>query len=128
MNNNTIEMLEFNKIKANLAEYAISQAGKRMIVKLQPSLDSATIERWLEETTEAVQLHGGGSGAPLHSLDGIALVMEKLGKTSVLLTEDITVIYDLLTAGKRMKKFMKNKAHLAPRVSSYALSIAELDD
>ena len=128
MNNTTFELLEFNKIKANLAEYAISREGKGMIEKLEPSLDSATIEVWLKETTEALQLYGGGSSTPLHSLAGIAQVMEKLGKTSVLLTEDITVIYDLLVAGQRMKRFMKNKAHQAPLVSSYALSIAELDD
>jgi MutS2 family protein len=128
MNNTTFEMLEFDKIKANLAEYAISRAGKGMLEELQPSLDSSIIEGWLEETTEAVQLHGGGSSGPLHSLAGIEQVMEKLGKTSLLLTEDITVIYDLLVAGKKMKKFMQNKVHLAPRVSSYALSITELDD
>lgn len=119
--------LEFNEIKETLKTYAISDLGKRRIEELEPITDKVRIERWLEETTEGVQLLSGGSSAPLHALTGIEKVMEKLGKVSALSTEDIITIYGLLIEGDRMKKYMKERMLIAPHLAAYALSISELD-
>ena len=53
MNQNTLEILEFEKIKTELKGYALSDMAKKAIEKLEPSLDKRKIEQWLLETTEA---------------------------------------------------------------------------
>mgnify|MGYP001086786878 FL=1 len=44
MNQNTLEILEFEKIKTELKGYALSDMAKKAIEKLEPSLDKRKIE------------------------------------------------------------------------------------
>ena len=80
MNQNALEILEFEKIRTELKGYALSDMAKEVIDKLEPSLDKRKIERWLLETTEARNIVDRSSSVPLHSLTGIDKIKEKLGK------------------------------------------------
>lgn len=128
MNRMTVEMMEYDRIKEELMELAVSEQGRALIQRLQPSVDICQVERWLKETTEAKNLFGRFSGIPLHSLTGVEGILAKIDKDGILGAEELSCISGLLKDGKKLKAFMKEKQHLAPNVSSYALSISELDD
>lgn len=128
MNKTTINLLEYDKIKERLAEFAVSDFGKKMAVELQPSLDIRVIEQNLLETTEAGALVNQSSSVPLHSLTGIPNILDKLSKGLILEKEELLTVADFLRDGRRLKRFMKEKEYTAPIVSSYAFSICELDD
>lgn len=128
MNSNAMKLLEFDKIKAQLKEYAVSELGKEHIEKLNPSIDISIIEGWMKQTTEARAIVDKSSSIPLNSLQGIDKVMTKLGMGNILQPEELTVILGLLKAGTRVKRFMQDKSSIAPMVSSYALSMFELED
>lgn len=128
LNINTINILEYDKIKEILKTYALSEGAKEMIDKLHPSIDLAAIEKNLQETTETRAIADRSSSVPLHSLTGINNIKEKLGKGVNLTPEELEVIYNLLRDGYKLKRFMKDKSDAAPNVSTYALSIYELDD
>lgn len=128
MNKTAVELLEFNKIKEILKEYAISDLGKNLIEKLEPAFEIDKIEHWLRETTEAKKILGSGSSVPIHSLKEIDVILSKFGKGGVLFPEEFTAIAGLIKDSKRLKVFMKDRELIAPCVTSYALSIFELDD
>ncbi|WP_432405225.1 endonuclease MutS2 [Wukongibacter sp. M2B1] len=128
MNNNTIKMLEYDKIKEILMGYALSEEGKDLVKKLEPSIDIYIIENWLEETTEAKGLLESNFRVPLHSLTGISKIMEKLDIDYTLNPEEMILILDFIRNASRMKNFMKSKNLIAPRICTYAMSIDELED
>lgn len=128
MNNKTVELLEYDKIKEILKSYAISDLGKEMVEKLEPYVDVNLIEKYISETTEARAIVNITSSIPIHSLSGIKNVKQKLGKGAVLSPEELDVIAGLLKDTKKLKRFMKDKESAAPTISQYALSIYELND
>jgi DNA mismatch repair protein MutS2 len=128
MHEETMILLEYDKVIDRLADFAVSALGKKMIRNLEPSVRQAVVEAKLAETTEARAIVDLTSSIPLHSLTGIEDVMGKLGKGMVLVPEELTQLCSLLGEGKKLKRFMKDKNHLAPAVSSYVLSISDLDD
>ena len=124
--NNSINILEFNKIKDILKTYTVSDRAKDMINKIEPSLDINLIERWLKETSEAKIILNSGSNLPLHSLSGIDNILLKLNKESILNEVELDTLNILFKDGAKLKLFMENKESLAPMVSTYTHSITEL--
>ncbi len=130
MNQNALEILEFEKIRTELKGYALSDMAKEVIDKLEPSLDKRKIERWLLETTEARNIVDRSSSVPLHSLTGIDKIKEKLGKTAALQPEELEAMASFLKDCIKLRNFMLREdfQYLAPNISSYAVSIYELED
>lgn len=130
MNQNALEILEFEKIRTELKGYALSDMAKEVIDKLEPSLDKRKIERWLLETTEARNIVDRSSSVPLHSLTGIDKIKEKLGKTAALQPEELEAMASFLKDCIKLRNFMLREdfQYLAPNISSYAASIYELED
>lgn len=128
MNGNSLKLLEFDKVIGQLAEYAVSDQGKAQIRRLVPSTDIKIIENWIDETTEARMIIDMGSGIPIHSLSGVGHSMNKLEKAAALSCEELSVILGFLQEAGRLKKFMQRRESVAPRISTYALSINPLED
>lgn len=128
MNNKTIELLEYNKIKEILKSYALSEMAKDAIEALEPSVDKNRIETAMKETTEARAIVNISSSIPLHSLAGIKNIKDKIEKSVILSPEDLEVLCGLLKEIKKLKVFMNNKQYNAPTISSYIYSAYELDD
>lgn len=126
MNNNTMNILEYNKIIETVKAYALSEMAKDMIDKLQPELSLNSIARNLQETTEARAIVDRSSSVPLHGLKGIKNIKDKLNKGTNLTPEELETIGGLLRDGKKLKRFMLDKEQAAPKVSTYAYSISEL--
>lgn len=127
LNKNTIEVLEFNRIKESLKTYALSDMAKDMIDKLEPYVDINIIQRYMQETSEARAVVDRSSSVPLHGLLEVKNIKDKIKKGMNLLPEELESICGVLREGKKLKKFMSDKAYEAPLISSYALSIYELD-
>ncbi len=128
MNKKTIELLEYDKIKGILKNYALSDLAKEEIDKLEPYTDINLIEKHMKETTEARAIVDINSSIPIHSLVGISNIKQKIKKGIVLNPEDLEVIAGLLREVTKLKRFMSGKEYIAPAISSYALSTFELDD
>lgn len=95
---------------------------------LEPDVDINFINKNINETTEARNIVNITSSIPIHSLNGIYGVKQKLEKELVLSPEDFNIISGLLKDTKKLKRFMGDKELVAPTISSYANSISELDD
>lgn len=128
MNYKTIELLEYNKIKEILKSYALSDYGKETIDKLEPSVDINFIEKNMKETSEARAIADISSSVPIHSLNGMKNIKQKIAKSGMLLPEDLEIIAGLLREIKKLKRFMADKDYAAPTISLYALSTYELNE
>ena len=128
MNKHGMEILEFNKIKEILRDYAISEQGKDMIDGLKPYDDINLIKKYLLETTEARNIVDISSSIPIHSLSGMKNIIVKLKRQEILQAVELEVILTFIEEGQRLKRFMKGKTDAAPNISTYALSISDLND
>ncbi|WP_053366740.1 endonuclease MutS2 [Bacillus sp. FJAT-27245] len=126
MNNHTFTALDFCKIKEKLAAYALTGAGKAMIASLVPSTNLKQIRALLDELAEAEQIMVISTSVPVHGLEGIDSLLEALNKGAALRPDQFSRLYDFLDCCGKMKRFMKDKGYVAPRVSSYIYSIDDL--
>lgn len=128
MNSTAIKILEFDKIKNLLKNYTVSNLGRDLIDKLEPSLNINTILSWMNETSETCAILQRSGSVPIHSLNGMENIFGKLGKGNNLLPEEFDAILGLLQEVGKLKRFMKDKSAVAPIVSSFALSAYELEE
>ncbi|MGB7999555.1 MAG: endonuclease MutS2 [Anaerobacillus sp.] len=128
MNEKTIVTLEFDKIRNEVAHYALSEEAKREIQMLTPTYDAHVVKNRLNETSEAKAIVMKSSSIPLHGLHGIIRVINQLNKGVALRPDQLTTVLDLIESGRKMKQFMIGKEWLAPTVSSYVYSLYELSD
>ena len=120
--------MEFNKIKEELAHFALTQEGKTELLKLVPSTHKRQIEMRLDEVSEAVLILEKSASVPIHALDGVEKIVSNLNKGVPLKLEGLTKLYYFLDACKKLKRYMNDKQWIAPRVSAYVFSIEEIPE
>lgn len=128
LNTQTMNMLEYNKIKEQLASFALNRATKEQIEKLQPSSNLSVIQSWMLDTTEAKRILEKSASVPIANLNGLEQVLEIPKKGLNLSPEQLTLIFGLLENVSRMQRFMRDKTSVGPSVSSYAYSMFDLSD
>lgn len=128
MNEHALKMLEFDKVIEHLKSFAQNEMTKQKIEKLVPHTDLSVIETWLNETSEAKAIIEKSSSVPIANLNGMEHVLKLAEKGISLSPEQLSFIFDLLENVERLQRFMKDKAFLAPNVSSYAYSMFPLPE
>jgi len=128
LNQQTIEVLQFNQVKERVAAYAISELGKEACLALEASTNRKQIEAWLNEVTEAKRILEISSSVPIHGLKGMQTILGGLNKGVPLRPDQFTVLQDLLTCIERLKRFMKDKEYAAPVISAYVYSLENLEE
>ncbi|MGV3464488.1 MAG: endonuclease MutS2 [Heyndrickxia sp.] len=126
MNQNTFNILEYNGIKEEAAHFALTDIGKEQINNIFPSHNKKQIIAWLDEVSEAVEILKKSSSVPISGLNGIDQMLKQLNKGLTLRPDQLMKLIDFLSCCKKLKRFMKDKEFLAPRVSVYVNSIEEL--
>ncbi|MGD6967053.1 endonuclease MutS2 [Rossellomorea vietnamensis] len=126
MNENTLKQLDFQRIKEEIASYALTDSGKGLVTSLSPSFNKKQIAAWLDEVTEAVEILNKSESVPIHALDGIEIILSGMNKGTALRAVQFQKLLLFLDCCKKLKRFMKDKEFVAPRVSSYVYSIEDL--
>ncbi|WP_045523978.1 endonuclease MutS2 [Neobacillus niacini] len=128
MNTHTFKVLEVDKIKEKIAEFALTSEGKEKIYNQVPSTHLKQIEAWLDEVSEAVEILKKSSSVPVHGLGGMEQILSKLNKGTALRPDQLSKLHEFLDCCGKMRRFMKDKEYYAPRVSSYVEVIEELPE
>lgn len=126
MNNHTFETLQFEVIKEEIAHYALTSQGKEKVLQIVPSVHIKQIQSWIDEVTEAVEIMKKSSSVPVHGLEGIDTLLNSINKGVALRADILIKLHDFLDCCGKMRRFMKDKEYIAPRVTSYIYSIEEL--
>ncbi len=127
MNPQTLERLEYARIKTELSTYAVSYLGKRHIAALQPITDARTLRRRLDETDEASGVLRRGASIPLPSLTGMEQILDLLGSGYVFQEQDFTHLHQFLRSCAQLIDYMHGKADWAPNAAAYASGMHRLE-
>jgi DNA mismatch repair protein MutS2 len=128
MNEQTLQRLEYNRVKERIAEYAVTYLGKRHVETMEPMVTVRAVRSALEETDEALGLIRHGASVPMPSLEGMETIISLLGKGYVFTETDFGCVGTFLNSCAQLKRYMAGKRDAAPRVASYADSLYEITE
>ncbi len=110
--NQTEQTLEFDKVKAIWAEYALTEHAKQQIQAAQPILSHRELMTKQRETTEARRMIEKCGNPPLVSLSGVEQLLTIARKGECLTALQLVQIEKALAAVSRLKSYLcKGKIH-----------------
>lgn len=107
MNKKALKTLEFDKIKALLVDCAGSSLGKEKCENLFPSTDLEEIQRWQEETSDALSYLLQKGSLSFSGLRNIMPALKRLEVGSTLSIAELLNISSLLTVANRVKTYSR---------------------
>lgn len=118
MNERTLRVLEFAKIKQLLLAQASSALGRERIEALQPVIDVDSISQALRETTEARTIYRT-EDFPLKGLIDVRASLRRAALGAVLQPADLLEIAAICVCSRRAHGFFREKTDAYPLLSSY---------
>ncbi|MBV4439155.1 endonuclease MutS2 [Clostridium tyrobutyricum] len=109
MNEKSLEILEFNKIKKRIEEYTNTVAAKDIIEDLKPYDNIYAVRQHLEETREAFKLLVIKGKVPFDGVYDVRTGITMAKKGSVLMPIQILRIGAVLRSARRFKKYISHK-------------------
>lgn len=107
MNSKIEKVLEFDKIRAQLAEYATSEKGKQMIKELSIEVEEKAIQNKIEETADGVELLRLKQGIPIPRLKDISFALKRLELEAGLNGRELSDILRVLTTTHEVERFFE---------------------
>lgn len=107
MNSKIEKVLEFSKIRTQLAEYATSEKGRQMIKELPIEVDAKAIQHKIEETTDGVELLRLKQGIPIPRLKDISFALKRLELEAGLNGRELSDILRVLTTTHEVERFFE---------------------
>ncbi len=107
MNSKIEKVLEFDKIRAQLAEYATSEKGKQMIKELPIEVEEKAIQHKIEETADGVELLRLKQGIPIPRLKDISFALKRLELEAELNGRELSDILRVLTTTHEVERFFE---------------------
>lgn len=107
MNSKIEKVLEFDKIRAQLAEYASSEKGKQMIKELPIEVEEKAIQHKIEETADGVELLRLKQGIPIPRLKDISFALKRLELEAGLNGRELSDILRVLTTTHEVERFFE---------------------
>ena len=121
------DVLDFIKIKEELAHHCGSTIAKEMAFALAPMTDRKQIQEALDETLEALRSWQTEIEQPLGGTRDIRESCKKSRKDFVLTREAIWDVYITIGAYKRMTKFFRTKYMEYPLLSLWMQDMPNMD-
>lgn len=107
MNEKTLRVLEFNKIKELLVDKCESQLGKEMAKNVSPIIDIKEIDLLQRETEEALSLLIKRGNPPLYGIHSIAYEIKRVEIGGVLNPASLIKVSDSLRVSRGLKNYIK---------------------
>lgn len=110
MNQKTLSIMEYGRIKQAIQHYLVSAAGRRELDHLQPTADSEQLQRWLDESRDGADIYRLESGIPLPKLDDIRPHLKRLALEAVLNGLELAQISRILWTTSSVVRFFEQLA------------------
>ena len=118
-------LLEFDKVLAQLAEYARTAMGRERVVSLEPSGDLLEVATRQQETTEARRYTDGGGSLEFGPEQDISELIQRALLGGLLRGEELYTVRAFARAARFDRDELSRKEEL-PLLSSLASNIPEL--
>ncbi|WP_411167986.1 endonuclease MutS2 [Clostridium sp. MB05] len=116
MEERTLRVLEFNKIKEKLKEYAVTSGGKELIESLRPYDTVFEVKNKLKESNEALDLLITKGNPPFEGLFDVKDGVERAKKGGVLSAGQLLKICGMLKCSRRFKEYISRRDDEVPHI------------
>lgn len=110
MEEKTLKLLEFDKVKAELAKHATSSLGKELVESLVPFDNFMRVKHELRETKEAYDMLNLGKEPPFGGLSDVRDEIVRASKGAVLDGAELLEISATLRLALRMKQYLESSS------------------
>ena len=105
-----VRILEFEKIKATLAELALTEGAKKRALALLPSSNEHTVKRRQELTANAKEMAGLKGAPSFNSIPDVLDTIEKAEKNSILSPREILDVGISLQTARNLIEYIHSDA------------------
>ncbi|MCK4858299.1 MAG: hypothetical protein KAT58_10045, partial [candidate division Zixibacteria bacterium] len=125
----TLDSLEYDKVKEEVARACYSSGGKRYVERLKPTIDSMIIDDSLSETMEMKEIVQFEEAFPLAQAEKVDLLIDKIKVAgSVLDAEQLKRLADFQQTILALHQYRRDREEKIPRICVYLKQLAPLDD
>jgi DNA mismatch repair protein MutS2 len=134
MQQRVLKVLEYEKVKEQLAEFVSSTLGQDKVKNLIPSNNFDEVVKWQEETDEAVKVFRLKGNVPLSGIFNIHSHVKRSVIGGVLSPQELTQVASTIRVSRQIKRFiedMVNDQVDLPILSQYVgkiIVLAELEE
>ncbi|WP_194190579.1 endonuclease MutS2 [Clostridium chrysemydis] len=109
MNERTFRVLEFEKIKDSVRNYAKTSGGKNLINKMKPKKSRFEVINSLEETKEALDMINIKGAPPFRNMEGVKEGLLRASKGGSLNPLELLNIGNMLRCSRLFKEYTKRE-------------------
>jgi DNA mismatch repair protein MutS2 len=125
MDTHTLELLEFDKVRALLATYAACSLGKDAARRMEPSRDVSWIRARQAETTEMADALSSGLSPPMGGVHDIRQSVRRAQTGAALTSEELAETVEVLRAIGNVDRWLARIADAFPRLGALKPMIGE---
>jgi len=125
MDQHTLELLEFDKVRELLAGYGASSLGKELARQITPSVDAGKIRDAVALVTEMVEALGLGQSPPFGGLHDVRMLVRRAAIGSMLTAEQLLEVCDTLACTGHMYRY---RMRLSDRCQKLIAMLAPVED
>lgn len=108
MNNKALKVLEFDKIKAEIAKYLITTRGKTLLKKLMPMSVESIVQRLIDQTKDGADIVRIKGEIPVRKLADLHDQANRLKKDGNLNGTELAAIGQVLQNTSELKEFFED--------------------
>ena len=127
MDKHTLDLLEFDKVRALVAAQAACSLGKDAAQRMEPSLDLGEIRSWQSLTTEMADALASGLFPPFGGLRDIRPLVRRGQVGSLLDAEELAGVVESLKAIANLEAWLDKVGNEFPRLGGLKSSVARYD-
>ena len=120
MDKKTLHILEFDKVRQQLASHTAFTLGRERALWMEPTTDLAVIELRQGETAEALALVNREGGLPLGGVRDIRQLLRRAEMGSLLSPQDLLDIASTLYGTSQAHRYLREKAQDASQLAELA--------
>lgn len=126
MNERTLKVLEFHKIKEMLKEHTQTSVGRKLADQLTPHTNIEKVQKLQDETDEALTIYRLNQAIPFANLVDVSDSVKRSAIGSVLNTTECLEIAQVLYSGRQLKNFIENLEAEIPLLTERVSDISPL--
>ncbi len=128
MNQNTLEKLDYFKLKSQVESFCVSSLGRKELSRLKPSSSLVSVRDRLKVTSEAKMLLDLMNSIAIAGTSTILDIVSKLEKDLVLTASELDQVMIFLRSNKRFMNQLRDKEFVAPYLYSVSQGIILKED
>lgn len=126
--NQSFKILEFDKIKEQLVESALTERAKKQLDELQPFISEKELEKNRSDTTQARMILDHYGAPPLVSLNQVESILITAKQGGLLTPGQLEYVGTVLVSVLRLKDYLNRAKSLGVSLAYYEEQLGSIDE